>query len=124
MNREIVKTSKAPRLSGSHAVKVGNLVFTSGYAGIDLDRKIVSENVEVQIRKTFENLRVVLEAAGSSFKNVVEVTIFLRDLADREKYLNHIWDELFPVDPPARTTVQAVMRPNMAVEVKMVAFVP
>lgn len=124
MNREIVTTSKAPKLSGSQAVKVGNLVFTSGYAGLDLGRRIVSPDVEVQIRKTFENLKAVLETAGSGFQSVVEVTVFLRDLADRERYLNPIWDELFPVNPPARTTVQAVMRPNTAIEVKMVAFVP
>lgn len=124
MSQEIVTTSRAPRLSGSQAVKVGNLVFTSGYAGLDLDRKIVSSNVETQIRKTFGNLKAVLEAAGSGFEYVVEVTVFLRDLADREKYLNPIWHDLFPVNPPARTTVQAVRRHDTAVEVKMVAFVP
>ena len=124
MKREIITTGKAPRLSGSQAVKVGNLVFTSGYAGLDQDHKIVSPDVATQIRKTFEHLRTILETAGSGFTNVVEVTIFLRDLADREKYLNPIWNEFFPVDPPARTTVQAVMHPEMAIEVKMVAFAP
>ena len=123
MNREIISTTKAPRLSGSQAVKIGNLVFTSGQAGLDQNNNI-SPDVTTQIRKTFENLKAILEAAGSGFKNVVEVTVFLRDLSDREKYLNPIWNELFPVDPPARTSVQAVMRPEMAIEIKMIAFVP
>src|SRR3972149_8056707 len=124
MKREIITTARAPRLSGSQAVKIGNLVFTSGYTGLDQDHKIVSPDVATQIRKTFEPLKTSREAAGSGFNNVVEVTIFLRELSDREKYLNPIWNELFPVDAPARTTVQAVMRSEMAVEIKMVAFVP
>ena len=99
------------------AVIVGNLVFTSGITGRPGD-------VETQIRNTLNKLKSILEAAGTSFENVVKATVYLADLNDRERYLNKIWQETFPKNPPARTCIQAGLAPGTFVEIEMVAVIP
>jgi len=99
------------------AVIVGNMVYTSGMTGGPGD-------VETQIRNTLKKLKETLEAAGTSFENVVKATVYLADLNDRERYLNKIWRETFPENPPARTCVQVGLAPGTAVEIEMVAVIP
>ena len=96
---------------------VGNLVFTSGLTGRPGD-------AEAQIRNTFDKLSSVLEDAGTSIRNIVKATIYLTDLEDRARYLNDIWSEIFPENPPARTCVQAGLSPNTAVEIEAIAIIP
>ncbi|MEM2904370.1 MAG: RidA family protein [Candidatus Bathyarchaeia archaeon] len=98
-------------------VIVGNLLFTSGMTGQPGD-------VETQIRNTLSKLKAVLTSAGTSFENVVKATVYLTDIADRERYLNKVWAETFPRDPPARTTVQVGLGPGTFVEIEMVAVIP
>jgi len=101
----------------SGAVIVGNLVFTSGMTGSPGD-------VETQIRNTLSRLKTALENAGTSFENVVKATVYLTDLGDRERYLNKIWRETFPENPPSRTCVQAGLAPGTFVEIELVAVIP
>lgn len=96
---------------------VGNLVFTSGMTGSPGD-------VETQIRNTLKKLKSVLEGAGTSFENVVKGTVYLADLNDREGYLNKIWKETFPENPPSRTCVQVGLAPGDFVEIELVAVIP
>src|SRR5690348_15570779 len=84
---------------------VGNLVITSG---TDTD---VGDS-PTQIRHCFEELKRTLESAGASLETVDKVTVYLSDLSDREKYLNGIWREYFPRNPPCRTTIQVTLAPN------------
>jgi len=99
------------------AVLVGNLVFTSGITGRPGD-------TETQIKNTLNRLKSIFEKAGTSFKNVIKATVYLADLSYRERYLNKIWRETFPENPPARTCVQAGLPPKTAVEIEMVAVIP
>lgn len=96
---------------------VGNLVFTSGMTGRPGD-------VETQISFTLKKLKSVLESAGTSFENVVKATVYLADLNDRERYLNKIWRETFPENPPSRTCVQVGLAPDDLVEIELVAVIP
>ena len=101
----------------SRAVKAGNLIFLSGMTG-------EGDDTETQIRSIFEKVRETLEEAGSSMGNVVAATVYLTDLDDRPKYLNPIWREMFPDNPPTRTTVQAGLSPPMTVEITVTALMP
>ena len=106
--------SQQPKMS--RFKKVGNAVYTSGVTGKPGD-------VPTQIRNVFQKLKTTLEEAGSSFEKVVKVTIYLSDLNYREQYLNQIWNEYFGnlESPPARTTVEAGLGPEVYVEIEMVA---
>jgi len=101
----------------SRAVKAGNLVFLSGMTG-------EGDDTETQVRSVFEKIRKTLEDAGSSMGNVVAATVYLTDLDDRPKYLNPIWRELFPENPPTRTCIQAGLSPPMKVEITVTALMP
>ncbi len=101
----------------SGAVVVGNLVFTAGMTG-------GSGDTETQIRNTFKRLKEVLEKAGTSFEHVVKGTVYLKDLSDREKYLNKIWKEMFPNNPPARTCIEVGLAGDTRVEIELIAVIP
>ena len=92
----------------------GDLVFTSGSATSTGD-------TPSQIRYCLEQLRGRLEAAGASLETVVKATVYLTEMSDRERYLNEIWREYFPTNPPCRTTVQVALGPNTKVEIEMIA---
>ncbi len=86
----------------SHAVRLGDLLFISGQAGIDPVTGAVSEDFSAQARQAFQNLATVLEAAGSDLKHVAKTTIFLTNAAEFAK-LNELYAEFFPTNPPARS---------------------
>jgi 2-iminobutanoate/2-iminopropanoate deaminase len=92
----------------------GDTIYTSGTTGAPGD-------VPTQIRKSFEKLKQVLEEAGGSFETVVKATVYLADLNDRERYLNSIWREYFPVNPPGRTTLEVGLGGDIKVEIEMIA---
>ncbi|MFO8089034.1 MAG: RidA family protein [Desulfatiglandaceae bacterium] len=124
MEKKIVQTSNAPAAVGpySQAVKTESMVFVSGQIGLVPETGIMVEGgVEVQAKKCLENLRAVLEAAGSSMENVVQATVFLADINDFAA-VNTVYGEFFKSDPPARACVQAAALPKGAlVEVAAVA---
>ncbi len=109
MERRVVHTDKVPpaRVPLSQAIKVGDWVFASGQLGTDPKTgRLVEGGIEDETRQVCENLKAVLEAAGSSLAKVVKVTIYMADLGDLLA-MNKVFSQYFPTDPPARTTFQA-----------------
>lgn len=125
VRKEIVATENAPGAIGpySQAVKAGDFVFVSGQIPIDpATGNFVSEDVAEQTEQVFKNLSAVLEAAGSSLKNVVKTTVFLADMNDFAK-MNEVYARYFTENYPARATVQAARLPKDArVEIEAIAL--
>jgi 2-iminobutanoate/2-iminopropanoate deaminase len=126
MDKQVVHTPKVPpaRVPLSQAIKAGDWVFASGQLGLDVATgKLAPGGIAAETRQVCENLKVVLEAAGSSLDKVVKVTIYMADLAELMA-MNEVFSRYFPVDPPARTTFQCVALVGGArVEIEAIAFV-
>ena len=129
MKRKVVNLSETPEaaqdLPLSHAVVAGDLVFTSGWVGYELDTSEVPEGIQAQTEQTLENLKAVLEAAGTTLDRVVKVTVYLKNVGDF-RAMNQVYRRYFPKDPPARTTIGAgaLADPALLVEIEMVAALP
>jgi len=124
MEKEIVSTDKAPPTVGpySQAVIAGELIFTAGQLGIDPKSGEIAEGIEAQTRQVLTNLSAVLEAAGSSLDRVVKATIFLAHMEDFAA-MNTVYAEFFPLQPPARSTVEVAQLPRRAlVEIEVIAL--
>jgi 2-iminobutanoate/2-iminopropanoate deaminase len=118
-----VLTDRAPRPVGpySQAVISGNTVYVAGQGPMDPKTgKIEVETFEEQAKQTFESIKAIVEAAGSSLAKVVSVRIYLADLNDFAK-LNAIYRQYFTEDYPARTTIGAQLLLGMLIEVDCVA---
>lgn len=83
----------------SRTKKIGNLLFLSGMTG-------KGETKEALFRDTFERIKEVLENNGLTMNDVVSATVWLEDINDRAAYMNDLWKEYFPENPPTRTTVE------------------
>jgi 2-aminomuconate deaminase len=137
MSKEI-NSSKAPEPVGAypHARKVGNLLFLSGVGprkkgskeipGVTLDDagNISAYDIEEQCRSVFNNVRDILEDAGSSWDQLVDVTVFLTNMKDDFKKYNEIYKEFFNENRPCRTTVEINCLPTpIAIELKCIATI-
>jgi len=124
--REIVKSESAPNAIGpySQAIKANGFVFTSGQVALDPGSgQLVGQDIKTQTRRVLDNIKAVLEAAGSSLDRVVRCTVFLRDMNDFGP-MNEEYGSYFKELPPARTTVQVAKLPRDAlVEIDAVATV-
>ena len=121
--KETVFTKSAPAPIGpySQAVVFGNLVFVSGQIGINPSDGSINPDIEQQCRQALENIKNILSATGSSFENVLKVTIYLTDMNEFAK-INQIYSEYFQKDFPARETVEVSRLPkNAKVEISVVA---
>ena len=122
--KKIITAANAPAALGpySHAVAVGELLFTSGQIGLDpAIGKLAGETIEAQAEQVLTNLEAVLAANGMTFANVVKSTIFLTDLGDFAT-VNGIYATRFPADPPARSCVQVAALPAGAkIEIEVIA---
>lgn len=132
----IYNSDKAPEPVGlyPHARRVGNLLFLSGVGprerntkkipGVELnpDGSIASYDIEAQCHSVFKNVRLILEASGSSWANLVDVTVFLTNMkADFSTY-NRIYAEYFADNQPCRTTVEINSLPTpIGIELKCIA---
>jgi 2-iminobutanoate/2-iminopropanoate deaminase len=107
------------------AVRYGELVFTSGMIGRDpTTGELVAGDIRAQAQQTMDNLREVLQAAGTSLDLALKVTAFLADLEDRPAF-NEVYREYFTEDPPARTCIQGGrLGEGVLVEVEVIAGVP
>jgi len=108
MTKQVIHTDRVPpaRVPLSQAIKAGDWIFASGQLGNDLrTRKLAEGGIGPETRQVCENLKAVLEAAGSSLDHVVKVTIYMVDLGELTP-MNEVFSRYFPVDPPARTTFQ------------------
>jgi 2-iminobutanoate/2-iminopropanoate deaminase len=123
MNRETVTAGGAPAPAGpySHAVVANGFVYVSGQGPVNPETGSVPDGFEDQVRQTFENLRTILEAAGSGLGDVVKVNAYVTDLTRFARF-NEVYREFFAQDPPARTTVGADLL-GILVEVDCVAIV-
>jgi len=124
MNKEIIKTDKAPAAVGpySQATAWGHLVFTAGQIPLDpVSNDIVGTTVEEQTRQVLKNLQAVLEAAGASFETVLKTTVFLVDLGKFAE-MNKVFQEMVGQSLPARSTIQVAGLPRGAqVEIEAIA---
>jgi 2-iminobutanoate/2-iminopropanoate deaminase len=125
--KTIISTNRAPAAIGpySQAVIVNGFVFVAGQIGlVPGNRKMITGGVESQAQQALENLKVILEEAGTSLENVVKVTIYLKDL-DHFNQVNDVYAKFFVQDQPARTTVQVSRLPATAdVEIDAIAVLP
>ena len=135
---DATNSEKAPEPVGPypHARRVGNLLFLSGVGprrrgskeipGVVLDefKKIVSYQIEEQCHAVFENVRYVLEASGSRWENLVDVTVFLTNIKGDFSVFNKIYSEYFKENQPCRTTVEVNALPTpIAIELKCIATI-
>ncbi|NNC84930.1 MAG: RidA family protein [Bacteroidia bacterium] len=133
-----INSSRAPEPVGlyPHARKVGNLLFLSGVGprqrgtkdipGVELNdaNKIVSYDIEKQCHSVFNNIKYILEDAGSSWDNIIDVTVFLTNMKDDFKTYNKIYAEYFKDNKPCRTTVEINCLPTpIAIELKVIATI-
>ena len=133
-----IESEKAPKPIGTypHARKVENLLFLSGVGprkpnskkipGVVTDKvgKIISHDIEAQCHSVFENVRIILEEAGSNWNNLVDVTVFLTDMSKDFETYNRIYAEYFKDNQPCRTTVEVSSLPTpIAIELKCIAII-
>ena len=124
--KEIISTDKAPAAIGpySQAVKVGNLLFTSGMIPIDpATNTLVEGGIEVQAERALENVKNLLEASGSSLDKVVKTVVFIKDMNDFAK-VNEIYAKYFTENYPARSCVEVARLPkDVLIEMEAIAEV-
>lgn len=133
-----INSSRAPEPVGlyPHARKVGNLLFLSGVGprqkgmkeipGVELNvaGEIISYDIEKQCHSVFNNIRYILEDAGSSWDNIIDVTVFLTNMKDDFKTYNKIYADYFKDNKPCRTTVEINCLPTpIAIELKVIATI-
>lgn len=125
MAKRIIKTEQAPAAIGpySQAIVANGFVYAAGQIPLDpRTGQLVPGDIRIQTKRVMENIRAVLDAAGSSMDKVVKTTVFLRDLNDFG-IMNEIYGEYFKENPPARSTVQVGKLPREAgVEIEVVAL--
>ena len=120
---QAINATKAPAAVGPyvHAVKAGNIVFTSGQLGLIPETGELAEGVEAQAEQAIKNIQVVLEEAGCTLKDVVKTTVFLADMKDFAA-INVIYAKYFNENPPARSCVQAAALPKGGLfEIELIA---
>lgn len=135
---DVLDSNTAPEPVGAypHARRVGNLLFLSGVGPrkkgtkdipgvtLDADGKISDYDIEAQCHSVFENVKVILEEAGSSWENLVDVTVFLTNMKDDFPKYNQLWKEYFSESRPCRTTLEINCLPTpIAIELKCIATI-
>ena len=128
MARIVINNPALPRSKSPHsnAVRVGNLIFVSGFPGYDENVQVPKGDFAAQMRLALENVKATLEYAGSSLEKVAKVNVYLDRRADFDE-LNEIYKEFFGNEPsqwPARTTVEARLpRKDFLLEIDCIAEV-
>ena len=127
MTKHVIATDKAPAAIGpySQAVRAGNLIFTAGQAGVDpATQQVVAGGITEQTTRTMENLKAILEEAGTSMAKAVKATVFLKDMKDFAA-MNAVYGAYLSahgVAPPARSTVEVARLPkDVLVEIELIA---
>ena len=123
---EIVATDRGPKAIGpySQAVRANGFVFLSGQIPLDpKTQQVVDGDAAVQTERVLENLKGVVEAAGSSLQQVVKTTVFLADMNDFAA-MNEVYSRYFMANAPARSTVEVARLPkNVRVEIDLIALI-
>lgn len=115
MSRQVIHTENAPAAIGtySQAILVGNTLYLSGQIGLDPYSMELVEGIEAQIRRVFDNLKAVCEAAGCSLADIAKLNIFLTDLSNFQ-LVNQIMGEYFAQPYPARAALGVASLPKNA----------
>ena len=126
MEKHIISTNNAPAAIGpySQAVKVGNLLYTSGQLPINAATgEFINDDIKKATAQSLENVKAILEEAGTSLDKVVKTLVFLKDMNDFAS-MNEVYSQYFSTNPPARSCVQAGKLPKDAlVEIEVIAIV-
>ena len=122
--KQIISTQNAPAAIGpySQAVRAGDLLFVSGQIPVDpATGEVVEATIQAQAKRSLENVKAVLEAAGGSLDNVVKTTVFLKSMDDFVE-MNRVYQSFFQADCPARSAVQVAKLPkDVLVEIEAIA---
>jgi 2-iminobutanoate/2-iminopropanoate deaminase len=123
--REIVATEHGPKAIGpySQAIKANGFVFTAGQVALDpATGAIVGTEIKAQTERVLENLKGIVEAAGSSLHKAVKTTVYLKSMDDFAS-MNEVYARYFPSAPPGRTTVEVARLPKDAlIEIDVIAL--
>ncbi|MFW5691720.1 MAG: RidA family protein [Chloroflexota bacterium] len=127
MEKSIISTGNAPAAIGpySQAIVANGMVFIAGQIGlVPGNRKLIMGGITAQTRQALENVKAILEAAGTTLNHVVKVTIYMTDLSEFE-HMNEVYEEFFGDNQPARSTVGVADLPATAnVEIEAIAILP
>jgi len=123
--KEVIATDRGPKAIGpySQAIRANGFLFVSGQIPLDpATQQLVAGDVRAQAERVLENLKGILEAAGSSLDRVLRATVFLADMNEFAA-MNEVYGRYFPSQPPARSTVQVARLPRDArVEIDVIAL--
>ena len=123
--KEIIATEKGPKAIGpySQAVKANGFIFTAGQIPFDpTTGQLLEGDVARQTARVLENLKAIVEAAGSSLDRAVKATVYLKDMNDFAA-MNEVYARYFPKEPPARSTMEAARLPrDVRVEIDLIVL--
>lgn len=123
--RDVISTAGGPKAIGpySQAIKANEFLFVSGQVPLDPQtQQIVEGDIGRQTERVLENLKAIVEAAGSALERVVKTTVYLKDLGDFAA-MNVVYGRYFPSNPPARATVEVTRLPKEArIEIELIAL--
>lgn len=125
MQKEIISTTKAPAAIGpySQGMKIGDLVFTSGQLPINTETGEMPLDIKEATKQSLENVKAVLESAGSNLDKVIKVTVFIKDMNDFAA-INEVYGTYFVENPPARSCVEVARLPkDAAIEIEAIATI-
>ena len=123
--RTVISTDRGPKAIGpySQAIQANGFLFVSGQIPLDpKTNQLVEGDIRVQTERALENLKGILEAAGSSLSRVLKTTVFLKDMGEFAA-MNEVYGRYFPSEPPARATVEVARLPrDVRVEIDLIAL--
>jgi 2-iminobutanoate/2-iminopropanoate deaminase len=125
MTREIVNPLNKPTPVLSPAVKIDNLVYTAGQVGVNPETgELAGSGIQEQTKQVMENIKLLLEAAGSSMEKIIKCLVFITDMKDFQA-MNEVYKSYFEKDPPARSCVEvtALANPELIVEIEAIAMI-
>lgn len=126
MTKEVVRTDNAPKPGGAYSqgiVAEGRFVFVAGQVGTEPKTKNLPEGIARQTEQALNNVKAILEAAGTKLENVVRVGVYLRSIGDFAA-MNKVYETYFPQNPPARSTIEAKLAGEFLIEIDCVALKP
>jgi len=125
MEKHIISTNNAPAALGpySQAVKVGNLLYTSGQLAINVvTGEFINDDIKKATTQSLDNVKAILEEAGTTMDKVVKTLVFLKDMSDFD-LMNEVYSQYFSTNPPARSCLQAGKLPKDAlIEIEVIAI--
>ena len=126
MDKTMIQTKNAPAAIGPYAqaVRVGNLIFTSGQLPVNpTTGELLTDDIQAETRQCLENVKAILEEAGSSLDHAVKLTVFIKDMNQFSK-INEVYATYFPGDKPARSCVEVARLPkDVNIEIEAIAVI-